>query len=176
VGKRINILQKLINHPYVYEDTVDQIQDFLCSWNPKVGIACGSYNPMHVGHLDIIRQAEKVFDKVIIAQGYNREKLHSEYSIHDLKTIRYYQKDVYTGSLVEYLKEKQNTYANLTVIRGLRNNDDLEHETILMNFTADYIDVPFMYVLSKAEHRHISSAAIRQLQKVGNDVSKYLIT
>jgi pantetheine-phosphate adenylyltransferase len=144
--------------------------------SPKIGIYAGSFNPFHIGHWAIIQQAEKVFDQIIIAQGQNEEKEKNNFDLNSLETLQFYKKEKYEGGLFDFLSKKQSELGCISLIRGLRNNDDLEHETALFNYQQDYIDIPSVYFIAKSEFRHISSGAIRTLQKLGKDTSKYLIS
>jgi len=49
--------------------------DYVKAYVPKIAIYAGSFNPFHVGHLDVLEKAEKVFDKVIVAAGINSQKV-----------------------------------------------------------------------------------------------------
>ena len=173
--RRIKLLKYYAEHPLVNESTVAKITAFLTTWTPRIAIFAGSFNPMHIGHLDVIRQAEQIFDKVIIAQGQNLEKEANEANLLALQTIRFHEKTKYDGSLFAFLNEMQKKYPTVTFVRALRNNDDLEHETIIHNYQKDYTTVPTVYFLANAELRHVSSGAIKQLQKVGQNVERYLV-
>lgn len=174
-NKRIQILTKLRSHSLVSEEIVNTIIGYLNGWNPNVGVFCGSFNMMHKGHLAVIHQAEKIFDKVIVAQGQNIEKNTNMYDINELDSLKYYEKHQFQGSLFDFLSEKNVVYPKLSLIRGLRNNDDLEHESILNNFKNDYINIPSVFFLVASELRHISSSAIRQLVKLGKNVDQYIV-
>ena len=140
----------------------------------KYGIFCGSFNPFHKGHYDILQQAEKVFDKVIIAQGQNEDKRTSEFSLNDVPVLKDREKVTYTGSLFSFLDEQKKRLGNVTLVRGLRNYHDLHDESSLFNFGKDLTDVPFVYFISKSENLHISSGSIRKLTALGKDTSIYL--
>ena len=140
----------------------------------KYGIFCGSFNPFHKGHYDILQQAEKVFDKVIIAQGQNEDKGTAEFSLDNVSVLKDHEKITYKGSLFSFLDDQKKRLGNLTSIRGLRNYHDLHDESNLFNFGKDMTDVPFVYFISKSENLHISSGAVRKLLVLGKDVSSYL--
>lgn len=173
-GKRMDVLNYYKKHPLVSVPKIDRIISFLDSWEPNYGVYCGSFNPFHRGHLDVLHQAEKVFDKVIIAQGQNEDKQTSEYDINDVEALKYHEKVKYEGSLFTFLEWQKKLRKNLTSIRGLRNYHDLHDESSIYNFLVDYVDVPVSYFISKSENVHISSGSIRKLTKLGKDVSVYL--
>lgn len=167
VEKRKEVLNSYKDHPYVDNETIRFIGEFLDSWKPNVAVAGGSFNPFHVGHLDVIQKAERVFDKVIIAQGQNLEKPTNDYSLLTIQGIKKYEKRIYAGSLFEFLNKLNKEYPNLTLIRGLRNNDDMEQESTLNVYKEQFApNVTSMYILSDPKFQHVSSGAIRQLEKL----------
>lgn len=135
-----------------------------------LAIYAGSFNPFHIGHLNIVEKAEKVFGKgnVLIAIGVNPEKAKSE----DLLTrsVEISQKtgrpvEVYTTFLHELVEKKESEGYKVILVRGLRNGDDLAYEDNQLKFINDFkknIDVVFFRC--DEEFAHISSSAIRNLQ------------
>lgn len=174
IGSRRTILNYYKTHPLVSKTIIESIVNYLSIWEPNIGVFCGSFDPFHKGHFDILQQAEKVFDKVVIAQGQNEEKEQHLFDINAVESLKYHEKDIYNGSLMDYVKRKQLTYKRLTIVRGLRNYHDLHDESGLFNFVSDYSEVPFAYFISKSENLHISSGAIRKLLKLNQNVEKYL--
>jgi len=173
-SKRLQVLRYYQQHPLVSKVVIDSIAEYLAAWKPNCGIFCGSFDPFHRGHYDILQQANNVFDKVIIAQGQNEDKNTHEYNIHDVPVLKYYECDIYSGSLFIYLDRKKQELTNVSLVRGLRNYHDLHDESGLFNFGSDMTDVPFVYFISKSENLHISSGAIRKLKALGKDVSQYM--
>jgi len=144
---------------------------FLLKYNKgkqyKIGIYPGSFNPFHIGHLDIIKQAEQVFDKVIIAQGYNRDK-GKPIPLHDAiqETI------VYDGLLTDLFEG--NSYS---LIRGLRDAEDLRTDLSLKQTLVDLgLTNSVVYFTCKPELRHISSSMIKSLYDFDESLYKrYLV-
>jgi pantetheine-phosphate adenylyltransferase len=173
---RIEFLQK-IQKSFRYRDlglegreykACDFLINYVKNKQYKIGIYPGSFNPFHIGHLDMINQAEKVFDKVIIAQGYNRDK-EKPVLIHDAiqETI------VYKGLLSDVFEGNE----NYTLIRGLRNSDDLNDEIALKQTLIDLgLTNPIVYFTCRPENQHISSSMIRSLYEFGEDTyERYLV-
>ena len=129
----------------------------------KIGIFTGTFNPFHKGHTDVLFNALKIFDKVVIARGDNPVK---EYPISDLKELISNKIEVvtYTGLLVNYLKTRPDICA---VIRGLRNTKDFEYEKTQQYYNEDLgITIPTVYVIANRQVQHISSSGERALAKL----------
>ena len=142
---------------------------YLANLEPKIGVFAGSFKPFHIGHLNILEQAEKVFDKVIIAQGKNTDKTNVK-SYELPKSVQHYQYIEYDGLLSEFLDSFQYP---VTLIRGLRNGNDLENEKDLQA----WLEINSVcYFVSPREFQHISSSSIRSLEeKFPELVSQYLV-
>lgn len=137
---------------------------------PKIGVYAGSFNPFHVGHLNILEKAEKIFDKVIIARGKNPEKkgLLSPLPL----TIQNRQIAFYDGLLTDYLNSIK---YDVTLIRGLRNITDLQAELTQYRFLQDLDpEIKVVSIFCDNEFEYISSSAIRLLSKYEKE-NKYLI-
>lgn len=138
-------------------------REWLENYTPKIAVFAGSFNPFHVGHLNIIEQAEKTFDKVIVAIGQNPDKPANEY----VRPAIPNQVDNYTGLLVDYIKSK--SYP-VTLIRGLRNISDLQSEINFRSTLKDLYDsINIVYLICDSEYSHISSTMIRGLEKYGKE-------
>ena len=135
-----------------------------------LAIYCGTFSPFHIGHLNIVEKAERVFGEgnVLIAMGVNPEKAKSE----DLlsRSVEIARKtgrpvEVYTTFLHELVEKKESEGYKVVLVRGLRNGDDLAYEDNQLKFINDFkknIDVVFFRC--DEQFAHISSSAIRNLQ------------
>jgi pantetheine-phosphate adenylyltransferase len=143
----------------------------------NVGVYAGSFDPIHIGHQSIIEQAEKVFDKVIIAIGQNPEKEPSHSSADYF--FPYHQMVHYQGTLTDTLIRLKTPFSNITLIRGLRNGYDLSYEMNQLKFMRDMDpNIKVVFIPCDPKYEHISSTAIRGLAKIGKAdqyrVKKYL--
>lgn len=139
----------------------------------KVGIYPGSFNPFHQGHLNILEKAEKIFDKVILARGINPEKKNHIMPLpHSINNRTWMN---YDGLLTDFIKGLP--YDNITVIRGLRNNVDLQYELNQYRYFQDLMpEIQLISIFCDKEYEHISSSGIRLLTQYGEDkVKKYLV-
>ena len=131
----------------------------------------GSFDPITVGHVDIIKRAAKVFDKVYVAILDNPGK-GSEYTVEErlelisdaVSGMSNVVADSSSGLLVDYCRS---VGANV-IVRGIRNGADVDYEAML-EAVNDRIapDISTVYLISKGEYAHISSSLVRQLIKIG---------
>jgi len=174
--KRLEFLTSLDENEY---PNIFQLIDYVQNRKISVGIYSGSFNPFHIGHQYILNQADLLFDKVIINIGYNPDKIneHTEKNVDYLKSKLYHQVDNFKGLLADYFNQFQdNLYSNVTIIRGIRNEKDLEFEQTQLQYLLDLNpNIKMIFIPTKLELSHISSSGIKTLQKFNTSVDKYLI-
>jgi len=135
----------------------------------RIAVFPGSFDPITLGHLDIVKRALPLFDKIIMAVGVNSVKK----TLFDLETRMGWLEDVFAdepkvvidtfeGLTVHYCKS---VGANF-LIRGLRNGSDFDYEkTIsqLNNIIGEELDTVFF--ISQPKYSHISSTIVREIIK-----------
>ena len=141
----------------------------------KVAIYPGSFDPITNGHLDILKRALKIFDKVIVLVAVNKEK-EGRFSYQDrvamikecTEGMEGVEVDFYDGLTVDYARKHQATH----LIRGLRAVTDFEYEFQLASAN-DFADssIDSVFLMSKTETSYITSSMIIELHKKGVDVS-----
>jgi pantetheine-phosphate adenylyltransferase len=145
---------------------LQQLISYVENFRPKIGIYPGSFNPFHYGHQNILEKAEKIFDKVITARGINPEKNDTQTAKLNLKVLKYRQFDNFSGFLTDYLNSKEK-YADITLIRGLRNGDDLDYEINQLRFMEEMKpNLKIIFIACDQQYEHISSSAIKNLEKI----------
>jgi len=129
----------------------------------RIGIYAGSFNPLHIGHVNIIQKASRLFDKLIIAQGINPEKNNEQWERDPRITHQY------DGLLTDFINRIESEYGyEVTLVRGLRNSTDLKYEETQLAFLRDFKpDLQVIYIPCDTEFKHISSSAIRMLSHYG---------
>ncbi len=149
--------------------------EYLKVYCPKIGVYPGSFNPFHNGHLNILQKAENIFDKVIIARGINPDKEDIATDQLQLAVLKYRQTENFSGFLTNYLTNKE-VDAEITLIRGLRNGDDLDYEVNQLRFMQEMKPgVKVTFIPSDKEFEHISSSSIKNLSKIDPAFSKRYI-
>ena len=150
-----------------------------------LAIYAGSFNPFHVGHLNIVDKMEKIFGygNIMIAIGMNPSKGlpmdQSELLERALKLSKGLDVpvEVYTTFLHELIEKKESEGYNVILVRGLRNGDDLNYEDNQLKFIKDFKkNVNVVFIRCDEEFEHISSSAIRSLEsfRTGSG-EKYLV-
>jgi pantetheine-phosphate adenylyltransferase len=124
-----------------------------------VGLYAGSFNPFHKGHYNILQKAEAIFERVIIARGQNENKPEPTWPfpelIKDREIVRYH------GLLTEFIDSLD---YEVTLIRGLRNASDLEHELTFYRYNQQFKpDIKVVSLFCDVEFLHYSSSTIKTL-------------
>jgi len=138
----------------------------------------GSFDPITYGHLDIIKRAVKVFDKVIVAVAHDSEKdpLFSVFERIELlkkatKGIKGVEVDDFHGLVVDYVKTKKAK----VVIRGLRMISDFEYE-FQMALTNRKLsqDVETIFMMPSEAYSYLSSKLIKEVASLGADLKGFV--
>ena len=147
----------------------------------------GSFNPFHIGHLNIAQKAKRIFDEVWIVYGRNYSKEDSTIIIpgylpqNRLSEMGFLVDKIENMSTPSYMQwlnqEHYNNEAQITLVRGIRNTTDLQQELTQYRYMQSFdpnIDV--ISIFCDSELSHVSSTGIRQLIHIDKkEAAKYLI-
>ncbi|SHE60299.1 Phosphopantetheine adenylyltransferase [Seinonella peptonophila] len=142
----------------------------------RVAVYPGSFDPITLGHLDIIQRGLKVFDKIIVAVLVNSSKT-PLFSIEERKqmireaTIAYPQVEVdsFQGLLVDYV-HRRNAHV---ILRGLRAISDFEYELQIASTNRKLSEeIETLFLMTNHRHSFISSAMVKEVARYGADVSE----
>lgn len=145
----------------------------------RLGLYAGSFQPFHIGHLDVVKQASLVFDKLLVAKCINPEKNQNTKYLLPVKFLT--DMEVYTedfdGLLIDLIKKWEVEY-DVTLVRGLRSGADLDYEQNFAAFLRGmYPQVKIVAFYCDPKLRHISSSSLRALEKISSDeYRKYVVT
>jgi pantetheine-phosphate adenylyltransferase len=149
----------------------------------RVGLYPGSFDPVTYGHVDIVRRAAHLVDKLVIAIGTHHDK-------HPLFTAEERVK-LSSEVLKPVAKEiglalEVTTYGNLTVdaakdakatvvIRGLRDAGDFDYEMQMAGMNQALApEIETVFLASSPASRHIAASLVRQIAAMGGDVSSFV--
>ncbi|MEO1514244.1 MAG: pantetheine-phosphate adenylyltransferase [Bacteroidota bacterium] len=138
----------------------------------------GSFDPITVGHVDLVRRAMPLFDEIIVAIGVNSQKNYLfslEQRIQWLEEVfadhPQIRVDSFKGLTANYCEQVGAKY----LIRGLRQASDFDYEkTISQLNSAINEDLETLFLISKPEFSHISSTIVREIIKGGGDASRFI--
>ena len=138
----------------------------------KTAVFPGSFDPITLGHYDIIKRGVNLFDKIVIAIGINAEKKYM-FSLEERK--RFIEEAFKDQPKVEVI-----TYEGLTIdlcqkvgaqfiLRGLRNPADFEFEKAIAHTNRELSKIETVFLLTAAKTSYISSSIVRDVLRNGGD-------
>lgn len=141
----------------------------------KRAIFPGSFDPLTLGHYDIIKRGVTLFDEIIVAIGVNSSKKYM-FSLEE-------RKQFIIDAFKDEPKVKVVTYEGLTVdfclkndvefiLRGLRNPADFEFEKAIAHTNRDLAPIETIFLLTSAETSYIASSIVRDVIKNNGDYTK----
>jgi pantetheine-phosphate adenylyltransferase len=146
--------------------------------NDSTAVYTGVFDPVHLGHLDIIRRGCRIFDRLVVGVGNNPEKA-SFFSLEErvdlVKRVVGAHGNVevrpFLGLAVRFVREVK---ARI-MLRGLRTLSDMEYEfsMSLTNLALD-TEIETVFLMAKEEYSHISSTLIRQIASFQGDLTKFV--
>ncbi len=144
----------------------------------RTAICPGSFDPVTMGHLDIIRRASKLFDKVIVAVLLNMDKK-TWFTIGErIDLLKKATEDMpnveiagFEGLLVDFAKQKR----ACAIVKGLRAVSDFEYE-FQMALTNMKLDdkVETMFLTTNPENMFLSSSIVKQVGLLGGDIKPFV--
>lgn len=141
----------------------------------KRAIFPGSFDPLTLGHFDIIKRGVTLFDELIVAIGVNADKKYM-FSLEDRKKF-------IEETFIDEPKVKVMTYEGLTVefckkidvdfiLRGLRNPADFEFEKAIAHTNRELANIETVFLLTSAETSYIASSIVRDVIRNNGNYTK----
>ena len=145
----------------------------------KIAIYPGSFDPITLGHLDIIRRAALCFDKVFVCVMDNCDKKSHMFpaekrlemlrrSVEELPNV---EAELYRGLLSDYAREK----GGHVIVKGLRNatDFDLEYQMAAIN-RGIWAELETVFLPASVEYQHFSSTMVREMIRYRQPLEKYV--
>lgn len=146
--------------------------------NHQTAVYTGVFDPIHLGHLDIIRRGSRIFDRLVVGVGINPEKA-SFFSLEErvslvrdvVKEYPHVEVRPFEGLAVRFVRGA----GARIMLRGLRTLSDMEYEfsMSLTNLALDP-EIETVFLMAKEEYSHISSTLIRQIATFEGDLTKFV--
>ena len=143
----------------------------------KRAVFPGSFDPITIGHYDIITRGLTLFDEIILAVGVNAEKKYMftlqerksflEETFKDEPRIKV---DTYKGLTVNYCKENNADF----ILRGLRNPADFEFEKAIAHTNRKLEKIETIFLLTSSGKSYISSSIVRDVIRNNGDYSGFV--
>lgn len=145
----------------------------------KTVVCPGSFDPLTIGHLDIITRSSKLFDKVIVVVMRNFNKDVGSFTTEErvefikrcTKDLGNVSVDTYAGLLADYVREKGAS----AVVKGLRAISDYDDEfrQALTNQRLNP-EMETIFMVSNAEHMFLSSSVVKEVCRLGGDITQFV--
>jgi pantetheine-phosphate adenylyltransferase len=144
----------------------------------RIAVYTGVFDPVHFGHLDVIRRGSRLFDKLIVGVGINPDKTTFFTMEERVDLVRKVVAGIanvevrpFTGLAVQFVREA----GAHVLFRGLRTLSDMEYE-FSMSLTNRSLDsgIETVFLMANEELSHISSSLIRQIATFGGELDRFV--
>ena len=148
----------------------------------KVAVYPGTFDPITFGHIDVIKKALKLFDKVIVAVSDGTNK---SYLFNSVERIEIIKKALFNDLKLDKKKIEIISFTSLTtdfckkyksniILRGLRAVSDFEYEYQLAGMNRKLSnDIETIFLMSEVENQIISSKFVKEIVRLGGDIKKF---
>jgi pantetheine-phosphate adenylyltransferase len=144
----------------------------------QIAVYTGVFDPIHLGHLDVIRRGSRIFQRLVVGVGNNPEKppfftIEERVDLISRVVAPYHNVEVlpFTGMAVRFVGQ----VGARVILRGLRTLSDMEYEfsMSLTNLALDP-EIETVFLMAKEEYSHISSTLIRQIASFQDDLTAFV--
>jgi pantetheine-phosphate adenylyltransferase len=144
----------------------------------NIAVCPGSFDPVTLGHMDIIRRAAGIYDKVIVVVMSNLAKAamfskeeRVDFLLRSTAGIENVEVDSYCGLLADYTRIKKAT----VIVKGLRAMSDFEYE-FQMALTNRKLnaETETTFLTTTSEYMYLSSSLVKQVAQLGGDISGFV--
>jgi len=143
----------------------------------KRAVFPGSFDPLTLGHQDIVERGATIFDEIIVGIGHNAEKSHM-FSIKQRKQFiaQCFQDNPkvkvldYQGLTIDFCKSVGANY----LLRGVRNNGDFEFEKAIARTNRELSNIETVFLLTSIQTSFISSSIVREIIRNKGDYKRFV--
>jgi pantetheine-phosphate adenylyltransferase len=144
----------------------------------RTAVYTGVFDPIHLGHLDVIRRGSRLFDRLVVGVGQNPEKSSFFSTEERVELVRQVVKPFdnvevqpIDGLAVHFVRGIGARF----MLRGLRTTSDMEYEfTMSLTNLALDPEIETIFLMSKETYSHISGTLLRQIASFGGEVDKFV--
>jgi pantetheine-phosphate adenylyltransferase len=138
----------------------------------------GSFDPVTVGHIEVISRSLELFDKIIVGVGHNATKNYMfplqdrlQWIRDSFQNVPQVEVETYTGLTIEFCKKVGARF----ILRGLRTSADFEFERSIAQMN-HYLDngIETIFILSSPQYAPVSSTIVRDIIRHGGDASAFV--
>jgi pantetheine-phosphate adenylyltransferase len=140
-----------------------------------IALCPGSFDPVTLGHLDIIERTARHFDEVIVAVIRNPQKSQSLFTLEERQSmlrevtehIPNVRIEFFKGLLVEFARD----HGAESIVKGLRAISDFDYELQMAQMNQRLSGIDTFFISTSPQHSFLSSSLVREVARFGGDVS-----
>lgn len=143
----------------------------------RTAIYAGSFDPLTLGHLDVIRRGAALYDELVVAVGMNPAKRYWFDPDERVDMVRKATAELSSVRVVSFeglLVDAARAHGAQVILRGLRALADFEPEFRYGLANRDLADIETLFILSDPEFVFVSSSLVKEIHVNGGDVSRYV--
>lgn len=149
----------------------------------RVGLYPGTFDPITLGHIDIIRRASGLLDKLVIGVAINRDKgplfsLEERVAMVEAESIKIAALtglEIVTHPFENLLIDCASDVGATVIVRGLRAVADFEYEYQMVGMNRQLDDtIETVFLMAEAEHQAIASKLVKEIARLGGGVEKFV--
>lgn len=144
----------------------------------RIALFPGSFDPITIGHFDILQRAKTMFDKIYVGIGKNSSK-QCMFTLEERMAFlhRCFEDDAqisitqYEGLTVNYCKQIEAQF----ILRGLRSDTDFEYEKNIAQINKEVVpEVETLFMVCSPAYSAVSSTIVKDIKRNGGDISRYI--
>src|SRR5947208_1275064 len=144
----------------------------------EIAVYTGVFDPVHLGHLDVIRRGSRIFERLVVGVGVNPEKSSIFSPEERAELVRQVVGPLpnvtvrtFSGLAVRFVRE----VGARIMLRGLRTTSDMEYEfTMSLTNLALDSEIETVFLMAKETYSHISGTLLRQIANFGGELDKFV--